>query len=440
MSSDGAGAVTGEQNQPSGLVPTLRFPEFQATSGWTEIPLRKTCKPITEKVGSVNLTPVSITAGVGFVSQASKFGRDISGDQYKSYTYLRAGDFAYNKGNSKKFPQGYVCQLKEFSEAAASSAFICFRLNDDHEPAFFQAAFDQNIHGRQLSKYITSGARSDGLLNIRPDDFYGVNIPIPPECAEQQKIAHCLSSIDALIAVEVGKLGGLKAHKQGLMQQIFPAPGETAPRLRFPEFQDAGEWIVSPLGNVFDTSSRGTPERKTKEYWGGEIPWITTSLVDSNIILGADEFITTAGLKNSSAKLFPKNTVLIAMYGQGKTRGKAALLGIEASTNQACAAILPNENIDPAYVFLNLVSRYEEIRALSNSGGQENLSQGLVCELPFPYPDDVAEQKRIAAFLSSIDTIIAAQGNRIDALKRHKKGLMQQLFPVVDASGAGAAT
>lgn len=137
MNSEAGGAVTGEREQRRGFVPKLRFPAFRGAADWIPTPLRDTCKPISEKVGNAKLTPVSITAGRGFVSQTSKFGRDISGVQYRNYTYLRKGDFAYNKGNSISFPQGYVCQLSEFEEAAASSAFICFRLNEEYSPAYF---------------------------------------------------------------------------------------------------------------------------------------------------------------------------------------------------------------------------------------------------------------------------------------------------------------
>ena len=105
------------------------------------------------------------------------------------------------------------------------------------------------------------------------------------------------------------------------------------------------------------------------------------------------------------------------------------MLGIEAATNQACAAILPRKEIDPHFVFLNIGSRYEEMRRLSNSGGQDNLSQGLIQGLQFSYPDDIAEQERIASCLTSLDDLITAQTQKLGALKTHKKGLMQQLFP-----------
>ena len=128
--------------------------------------------------------------------------------------------------------------------------------------------------------------------------------------------------------------------------------------------------------------------------------------------------------------------MLVALYGQGKTRGKVGLLGIEATTNQACAAILPGDRIEAAFTFLSLSGRYEEMRGLSNSGGQENLSQGLLRELPFPYPKDVAEQHRIADCLSTLDAQIAAEADKLAALKTHKQGLMQQLFPHPQLSGS----
>ncbi len=207
------------------------------------------------------------------------------------------------------------------------------------------------------------------------------------------------------------------------------------PRLRFPEFRKEPNWCVEPLGELFDTTSGGTPDRSVSEYWNGSIPWITTSLVDFNVIQSAQEFITEAGLANSSAKLFPKNTVLVALYGQGKTRGKVALLRIEATTNQACAAILPGDRIDPIFTFLSLCGRYDEMRGLSNSGGQENLSQSLIRNLSFPFPKDIVEQQKIVECLTSLDELIAAQGRKVEALKAHKKGLMQQLFPAPTPDG-----
>jgi len=206
-------------------IPKLRFPEFQKYSAWTKYSLAEISTRIVKKVNDLILMPVSITAGHGFVSQIEKFGRDISGQQYKNYIVLNKGEFAYNKGNSKKYPQGCICQLKEFQQVAAPNAFICFRFKSGHLADFYQGYFDNNFHGKQLQKFITSGARSDGLLNISPDDFFKVALWAPrPE--EQQKIADCLSSMDELIVAQTQKLEALKAHKKSLMQQLFPAVGE----------------------------------------------------------------------------------------------------------------------------------------------------------------------------------------------------------------------
>ncbi len=414
------------------LVPKLRFPEFRRAEHWRLIALGEASTPVTERVGERKLTPVSISAGIGFVPQSEKFGRDISGNKYQLYTLVRDGDFVYNKGNSLKFPEGCVYLLQGWEQVAAPNVFICFRLKDGYSNGFYQNCFEANAHGKQLKRHITSGARSNGLLNISKDAFFGIEISTPT-WKEQQKIADCLSSLDELIAAQARNVDALKTHKKGLMQQLFPREGETQPRLRFPEFQDAPDWQNGSLGSIFETTSGGTPSRTESSYWGGDIPWITTSLVNFGVINGAEEFISQDGLKNSSAKLLPMGTVLIAMYGQGKTRGQVALLGVEATTNQACAAVLPKKGIDPYFVFLNLTGRYEEFRKLSNSGGQENLSQTLIRDFPFAYPLDEKEQHRIADCLTSLDALIAAAIQELDTLKTHKKGLMQQLFPSAQA-------
>lgn len=198
------------------------------------------------------------------------------------------------------------------------------------------------------------------------------------------------------------------------------------PKLRFPEFSD--NWEVKKLGEIAEISSGGTPSRAKKEYWNGNIPWVSTTLIDFNIIDKTEEQITEEGLKKSSAKLFPKGTLLMAMYGQGKTRGKIAILGIKASTNQACGAIMPNNSIlNNIFLFQNLAKRYDEIRDLSNQGGQENLSGGIIKGLDISLPQ-LPEQTKIANFLTAIDAKIQALKQKKTLLEQYKKGIMQQIF------------
>jgi len=230
------------------MVPKLRFPEFRGAEGWKLIALQEVSTPITGRVGQKKLTPVSISAGIGFVPQSEKFGRDISGKQYQHYTLVSDGDFVFNKGNSLKFPQGCIYLLQGWGEVAAPNVFICFRLKGGYSNGFFQNCFEQNQHGRQLKRHITSGARSNGLLNISKETFYGVEIPTPT-LSEQQRIADCLSSVDQWMAAQARKVDALKSYKRGLMQQLFPREGETQPTFASPssKMQVSGSRVLLGL-------------------------------------------------------------------------------------------------------------------------------------------------------------------------------------------------
>lgn len=146
-------------------------------------------------------------------------------------------------------------------------------------------------------------------------------------------------------------------------------------------------WKKGVIEDIAKVSSGGTPSRQNDSYWlGGLVPWVTTTEVKFGVINDTEQKITEEGLKNSSAKLFPKDTLLMAMYGQGKTRGQVAKLGIEASTNQACAALCLNNGFEVDYYYQYLVSQYENIRDLANSGGQQNLSAGIIKGIHVPIP------------------------------------------------------
>ena len=136
-------------------------------------------------------------------------------------------------------------------------------------------------------------------------------------------------------------------------------------------------WKRVALGDIAQITSGGTPDRSESRYWGGDIPWVTTGEIQFNIITDTAEKITEEGLRNSSAKLFPAGTLLMAMYGQGKTRGQVARLGIEAATNQACAAIRVGKDCEVEYAFQYLATNYAAIRELGNAGTQQNLNGGL---------------------------------------------------------------
>lgn len=198
-------------------------------------------------------------------------------------------------------------------------------------------------------------------------------------------------------------------------------------------------WKLSTIEEVSNVSSGGTPSRKNDTYWNGNIPWVTTAEVQFKVIEDTSEKITEEGLANSSAKLFPVNTILMAMYGQGKTRGQVAKLGIEASTNQACAAIVLHPGYEVDYYYQFLISQYENIREMANSGGQENLSGGIVKSIQVPVPP-YPEQKKIAQILSTWDKAITTTEKLLANSQQQKKALMQQLLTgkkrLLDKNGA----
>ena len=414
-------------DKPTPVVPNLRFPEFQRVGDWKR-----------DQIGNV----ASITKGKGLSKADITEGGAIPCIRYAEL-YTRYGEVIHEVVSRTNVPHEdlMLSQAEDVivpasgetrADIARAACVLLERvalgsdlniLRSDLYGPFFSYLLNS-----PLRHTIAQVAQGDTVAHLYPKQLSLVWLAYPLR-PEQQKIADCLGSLDDLIAAEGWKLESLRQHKQGLMQQLFPQPGETQPRLRFPEFQDTQEWRVAPLGKLFETTTGGTPDRARPDYWGGEVPWVTTSIVDFNVIESTKESISSAGLSNSSAKVFPKRTVLMALYGQGKTRGKVAMLGVEAATNQACAAILPSDEVDPRFVFLNLSGRYEEIRANSNSGGQKNLSQALVRDLPFAYPKERAEQHRIAECLTALDDQIAAQARKLETLKQHKRGLLQQLFP-----------
>ncbi|MTI17432.1 restriction endonuclease subunit S [Rhodobacteraceae bacterium RKSG542] len=186
-------------------------------------------------------------------------------------------------------------------------------------------------------------------------------------------------------------------------------------------------WELVKLGQVAKVSSGGTPSRAKPEYWGGTIPWVTTAEIDYKGITNTSEFITEAGLTNSSAKLFPTGTLLVAMYGQGKTRGKVGYLQIKATTNQACAAFLPSSGYSSHYLFHVLSSKYGELRNLSNDGSQKNLSASLLKAYEIALPP-LAEQKKIAEILGTWDRAIEVAEKQLKNAQSQKRALMQQLL------------
>lgn len=424
--------ATAKEEAKRGLVPKLRFPEFQNAGDWTTEVLRAVATIRTEKVGKSICVPMSITSGVGLVSQEDKFGRVIAGDSYKNYLLLKPNEFAYNKSATKEYPEGFLT-LYSGTELAAvpNSIFTCFGINGDSpDVRFLNYQFSENLHGRWLRKFIQVGARAHGSLSINDDDLMALPVPVPTgttSVAEQQKIAECVGSVDELMAAQARKVDALKTHKKGLTQKLFPRKGETQPRLRFPEFLHTGEWECKTLKDVAKITSGSTPSRSNLEFFAnGTIPWVKTTDLNNAFIVDTEEKITL----RAKARVNPAGSVLIAMYGGFNQIGRTGCLSFPAATNQAISVLtLDRKAALPTYVLAWLNAKVEDWKRIASSSRKDpNITSSDVAKFTIFLPN-LDEQQRIADCLSSLDTLIVAETQKLETFKTHRKGLMQQLFP-----------
>ncbi|RXI25351.1 restriction endonuclease subunit S [Aliarcobacter trophiarum] len=188
------------------------------------------------------------------------------------------------------------------------------------------------------------------------------------------------------------------------------------------------DWEIVKLGKLTTVETGKTPLRSNKQFWdNGTINWATTTEVNETYIVSTNEKITNQAVAELKMKILPINTILLAMYGQGKTRGKVALLRIESTINQAFASIKPNKNYSTNFIFNYLDKSYEKIRDLSHGSNQDNLNLDIVKALQIPLPP-LKEQEKIAEILTTWDEAITKQTELLEAKELQKKALMQKLL------------
>jgi type I restriction enzyme S subunit len=424
-------------DKPDSLLPELRFPEFRSAGGWHLRPLSDIAELISDRVGTTKSVPMSVTTGVGLVSQEEKFGRTIAGDSYKNYVRLQTNDFAYNKSATKEFPQGYIARYSGTKDAAVpNSIFTCFRPHTAAViPEYLDHLFHGNHHGRWLRKYVTVGARAHGALSVTDDDLMSMPVPLPPVSvsrSEQQKIADCLGSVGDLIEAERRRREALRQHKQGLMQQLLPLPGEAVPRLRFPEFHDAGEWTPHKFGDFVVKSFYGT-SASTSET--GHYPVLRMG----NMVDGGLDFsnLVYIDLDREEFECFrlQKGDILLNRTNSRDLVGKVSIFDRDAECIPASYIVafrLDENRIDPW--FCNLMLNTQMLQSRIKLLATPSISQANINPSTFRTGLDIViptlvEQQRIATCLSSLDHVLAAQSRKVEGLKAHKQGLMQQLFP-----------
>ena len=240
--------------------------------------------------------------------------------------------------------------------------------------------------------------------NISQNVIRNFPVRLPP-VSEQRKIAGVLGVVQRAIEQQERLLQLTAELKKTLLHQLFTQGLRGEPQKQTEIGPVPESWEVVKIGDVAKLQSGGTPARDASEYWqGGTIPWVKTGEIDYCVIWGTEERITPAGMTNSAAKLFPEGTLLMAMYGQGVTRGRVAILGIEAATNQACAAITPRDEarVSSRFLYYFLEYQYENLRKLGHGANQRNMNAALIRGFPVAFPTPV-DQDKIMSALSAVD-------------------------------------
>lgn len=415
------------KSEKQALVPRLRFPEFRDAGEWQVRTLgEKGVASFVKKRVSLNrlnlesyVSTENLLPEFGGKRRASKLPPSGSFTSFSPADILLANIRPYLK-------KVWVAD----SHGAASNDVIVIRPMDGICGSFLSAL----LRNDAFIDYVMEGAK--GVKMPRGDVSLIKEYPLAvPGPEEQQKIADCLSSLDDLIAAQADKIDALKSHKKGLMQQLFPREGETVPRLRFPEFRGVGEWRKCKLEEMARRGSGHTPNKKNPSYYNGGIKWVSladSDKLDNGYIFKTKHEISKEGLKNSSAVLHPAGTVVLS---RDAGVGKSAVLYSPMAVSQHFIAWRCNESELNNWFFYYLLQKLKpdlESIAVGNTIKTIGLSYFKSMEIMAP---SLNEQEAIAYCLSSLEALVAASTEKLDALKTHKKGLMQQLFPNPEAIG-----
>jgi len=417
--------------QKRGLVPKLRFPAFREAGEWKEETLNQITTAIFD---GTHQTPTYTEDGIPFFSVenivSGKSNKFISRDDYLDATIKNRpekGDVLITRIGNIGFST-VVDWSYEFSIYVTLAV-----IKKDNR---FNSGY---LHGYIQSPQYQAEIQSKSLLNAVPCkinmDELRKTIVLLPSPEEQKKIADCLSSLDERIILEAQKLDTLKTHKKGLMQQLFPAEGETLPKLRFPEFRDAGEWEIKPLAKVCNVlQGYGFPEvlqgKNEGKYPFCKVSDISRAVAENGGLLAeATNYVGDDELLKLRAKLIPKDATVFAKIGEALRLNRRAYVQKECLIDNNATGLKAIDGVADDY-FVYLLSQLIDLDEHCG-GAVPSVNKSTLEEIEVVVPG-TDEQKRIAASLSSLDDLITAQTQKLAALKTHKRGLMHQLFPSAD--------
>jgi len=400
------------KQKSKGMVTRLRFPEFKGE--WEEKPLNKVAEIIKGRgISKSDIVAKGKTPCIRYGELYTTY-REIIEDVV-SRTNLTEDNLILSRKGDVLIPSS-----GETKEEIATCA--CVQKNG------IALGSDLNIirstlDGRFLAYYIKGAlqntlaklAQGDAVVHLYPNQLKNLKIQIPKIKEEQQRIADCLSSLDDLIAAEGRKLEALRAHKKGLMQQLFPREGETVPRLRFPGFR--WEWVVKDIEELCEVLNNRRIPISSSDRVPGSYPYYGAS----GIVDYIDNYI------------FDERLVLVGEDGAkwGSFEPTAFIAEGKYWVNNHVHVLKP---IGVIGTFLTNYLTFLDIGKYITGNAPPKLTLHKLKAIPIPHPT-LPEQQRIADCLSSLDDLITAQARKVELLKKHKKGLMQQLFPVMEEAG-----
>jgi type I restriction enzyme S subunit len=419
--------------QKTGLVPRLRFPEF---AGEWEI---KKLNQVTSYVDYRGKTPEKSTSGVFLVTAKNIRQGYIDYEISKEYVQDKTYEVVMNRGKPKigdvlittEAPLGHVANIDR-EDIALAQRVIKLRGKNELMQNYFLKFY---LLSEQFQKKLNENATGGTAQGIKGSTLHKMELIIP-STAEQQKIADCLSSVDELIAATAKRLAALQTHKKGLMQALFPCAGATVPRLRFPEFAEAGDWEVVPLSNIGQVlQGYGFPE-VLQGKTDGDYPFCKVSDI-SNAVAKGNHFINHAlnyinkdELVILKAKIIPIGTTIFAKIGEAIRSNRRVITVSECLIDNNVAGVKAIDGkADDLYIFYIL----SQINLIEYSAGAVPSVNKSTLENISVFKTSLKEQQKIADCLSSVDELIAATEKRLAALQTHKKGLMQALFPAPEA-------
>jgi len=414
-----------EQDAPA--TPRLRFPEFRDTKGWDIVSFNEILTPI------VRATPKPAEAylGLGLRSHGKGTFLKLSEDPLKNSMDQLYEVKAYDLIINITFAWEGAVAIAKLSDdgALVSHRFPTYTFEKGKTtPEFFRYIILEKQFVYKLGLISPGGAGRNRVMS--KNDFLYLKVALPT-LPEQQRIADCLSSLDALIAAQARKVDALKSHKKGLMQQLFPRDGETQPRLRFPEFQDAGEWEETTLGEK-SSILRGKGISKADLDPHGLQACIRYGELYTRYGETIREVVSRTKVPASELFISKPDDVIIPSSGETKIDIAKASCVLAGGIALGGDLNVIRSNLNGTFLsyYLNGPKRLD-IAKVAQGDTVVHLYPHQLEALHIAVPT-LPEQQRIADCLSSLDALITAATQRLATLKTHKQGLMQQLFPSMD--------